>query len=373
MSIDARIVKRLPAVRDTEAFDLHVHLRTGAGISVLLGPSGSGKTLTLNCLAGFERPDQGRILVNDQIYFDAETGVHVPPQQRHCGYIFQDHALFPHMTVRENLRFAAASARSPNKRRLNVHRRMSELLQALELTDLAERMPAQLSGGQKQRAALARVLVTDPRIVLLDEPTRGLDGHLKQAFYDLLRETRTRLGVAMVLVTHDVDECFELADYVCLMDRGRFLQAGPAEDVLSKPVSAEVARFLGVFVVVPGEIRALDPGRNLSRVAVAGQEIEGAYFPGHLIGDQGFVCVRESEIKVTAPAAHASPNMITLPVKETAASPRGVRIHFANEFSATVGESEYEELRAANQLSLAISPAAVCFVPGSSSGLTGTE
>ena len=134
MGVDARLVKRLPATRESAAFELDVHLKADSGVTVLFGPSGSGKTLTLNCLAGFVRPDAGRIVVNDELYFDAATHVNRSPQYRRCGYIFQDHALFPHMNVRDNLLFAAPGN----------GRRVSELLEAFELTSLAARKPAQL-------------------------------------------------------------------------------------------------------------------------------------------------------------------------------------------------------------------------------------
>src|SRR5207248_1972861 len=137
--------------------------------------------------------------------------------------------LFPHMTIRDNLRFAASAAAPGKSGRLNRHCRINELLEAFELSELAARKPSQLSGGQKQRAALARVLVGDPRILLFDEPTRGLDARLRQAFYDVLRKTRERLPLPLVLVTHDLEECFELADSVYLMDHGRFLQSGSRE------------------------------------------------------------------------------------------------------------------------------------------------
>ena len=211
--IDARVLKRLVSRTDTEPFHLDIHMRAGDGITVLFGPSGAGKSLTLNCIAGFVRPDQGRILVADNLLFDGATGVHIAPQHRHCGYIFQDHALFPHMTVRGNLQFAANAAHAG---RLNKHRKMQELLEAFELTELADRRPARLSGGQKQRAALARILMGEPRLLLLDEPARGLDARLRLSFHDVLRKTRDRLDIPVLLVTHDLEECFELADSVCI-------------------------------------------------------------------------------------------------------------------------------------------------------------
>jgi molybdate transport system ATP-binding protein len=362
VSIDARLIKRFPAGPESETFELNIHLRAGLGVTVLLGPSGSGKTLTLNCLAGFARPDEGRILVNDDLYFDAAAGVHLAPRHRRCGYIFQDHALFPHMSVRDNLRFAASAASPDKSGRLNRHRRINELLEAFELSELAARKPGQLSGGQKQRAALARVLVGEPRILLLDEPTRGLDARLRQAFYDVLRKTRERLRVPLVLVTHDLEECFELADSVFLLDRGQFVQSGPRELVFERPASTDVARSLGVYSIIPAEIAALDPTRNTSRLRVLNDEIDGPYLPGHLIGDHGFLCIRQSEIRVLAPNAPAARNRLMLRVMSSTPSSHGIRLTFENDVFAVVSETEYAQLRGNNCLSLEISPSAVYFI-----------
>lgn len=362
MSIDARLVKRFAAGPESEAFELNVHLRAGVGVTVLLGPSGAGKTLTLNCLAGFAQPDEGRILVNDELYFDASTRVHLPPRRRRCGYIFQDHALFPHMTVRENLRFAAFAAGSDKSGRLNRHRRINELLDAFELSELAARRPAQLSGGQKQRAALARVLAGEPRMLLFDEPTRGLDARLRQAFYEVLRKTRERLGLPLVLVTHDLEECFELADSVFLMDRGRFLQSGSRELVFQRPASTDVARFLGVYNIIPAEIAALDPSQNTSRLRVLNDEIEGPYLPGHLIGDHGFLCIRQFEMKVLPPGAQADRNQLMLRVLSSSPSSYGVRLAFEHDVFAAVSETEYKQLRGSECLRLEIPSSAVYFI-----------
>ena len=361
VAIDARLVKRFPAATDSEAFELDVHLAAGPGTTVLLGPSGSGKSLTLNCIAGFTRPDEGRVLLNDELCFDAATHVHVPPRLRRCGYIFQDHALFPHMTIRENLRFAAAAS-VDGGRGLNRRRRLNELLDIFELSDIAARRPAQLSGGQKQRAALARILAGEPRLLLLDEPTRGLDPRLRGAFYEVLQKTRARLQLPVLLVTHDVDECFSLADDVCLMDRGRFLQAGSREAVFSRPVNTEVARSLGIYAVVPAEITALDPSQNTSRIRALASEIDGPYLPGHLIGDQGFLCVRESQIKVHPFDVRSAKNQIVAKVIRTSPSSRGLRLEFESGLSITVSEADWDLLRDSPALRLEISPAAVYFI-----------
>jgi molybdate transport system ATP-binding protein len=361
MSIDARLIKRLPAVAETGSFELNVHLRAEAGITVLFGPSGAGKTLVLNCLGGFARPDEGRILVNDHLFFDAAARVHLPPRERNCGYIFQDHALFPHMTVRGNLRFAAGSRPSRNGQ-LNRHRKINELLEAFELTDLASRKPAQLSGGQKQRAALARTLVNEPSMLLLDEPVRGLDARLRESFYDLLRRTRDQLRVPILLVTHDLEECFELADAVYLIENGRFMQSGSRDSVFKRPATIEIARSLGIYNILPAEIEVLDPGRGTSRLRVFEFELEGPYLPGHLIGDRGYMCVPWSEIRVRPPDGRQSLNSLTLRLSAQTPSSRGIRLRFEHDIAATVTESEYRNLQGNERLVVEIPAESVYFI-----------
>jgi molybdate transport system ATP-binding protein len=364
MSVDARICKRLSAVESTPAFELNVHLRAPAGVTVLFGPSGSGKTLTLNCISGFVRPDAGRILVADRLLFDDEAKVSVPPEQRRCGYLFQDHALFPHMTVRENLRFAAGVART--KQRITAkHRRVQELLDAFELGLLAGRRPGQLSGGQRQRAALARVLVTEPEVLLLDEPTRGLDGRLKETFYEALRLAQERLQAPVLLVTHDADECLSVADYLLLLQGGSVLQSGKVEEVVAQPASAEAARLLGIFGLMEAEIKLLDPGRGTSRVVVEEQELEGPYFRGHLLGDRGWLCVRESEVRVRPADGRRAGDELALDVRVVQLASGGVRLTLSGGLSAQVSDGDYREsLRGAERVLVKIPRSAVSFVAG---------
>ena len=360
--IDARLVKKLAPGQDFASFHLDLHLRTGPGITVLFGSSGAGKTLTLNCLAGFARPDEGRILVRDEIYFDAATNIHLPPQRRRCGYIFQDHALFPHMTVKENIAFAVSVAPIENGRGLNARRRVSELLNLFELADLAGRKPAQLSGGQKQRAALARVLAGEPRLLLLDEPTRGLDTRLRDAFYDVLRQTCEHLNIPALLVTHDLDECFELADAVCVIDRGHLLQGGTRDSVFDKPASIEVARLLGIYDLLPAEIAALDPGRNTSRLAALDSTLDATYLPGHLLGDRGWLCIREGDVRVRCGNTRESRNQVALRVRSATHVAIGVRIRFEHDFYAVVSEAEWNELRGNDALCVELPMSAIHFI-----------
>jgi molybdate transport system ATP-binding protein len=187
--IQARIHKRLAPGPESAGFSLELELKAAAGITALFGPSGAGKTLTLDSIAGFVRPDQGRILLDDQILFDAASGVHLAPQARRCGYVFQNYALFPHMTLRKNLEFAAE--RIP---RLERHRKVTEMIERFHLADVSGRRPHQLSGGQKQRCSIARALIGSPRVLLLDEPARGLDAPLRAELYAVLRQVRAEFG-----------------------------------------------------------------------------------------------------------------------------------------------------------------------------------
>ena len=161
--IHARIAKRFPPQPDSAAFSLEIELQARAGVTALFGASGAGKTLTLDCIAGFTRPDAGRILLDVQFLFDAASQVNLRPQQRNCGYVFQNYALFPHMTLRENLLFAAE--RRP---RLERHRRVNEMIERFHLADVSGRRPHEVSGGQKQRYSIARALIGSPRLLLLD-------------------------------------------------------------------------------------------------------------------------------------------------------------------------------------------------------------
>lgn len=204
--VQARLRKTFPVRPDSAGFSLDLEFQATGGVTVFFGPSGAGKTLVLNCIAGFVRPDEGRILLDDEILFDGAAGVHLAPQARRCGYVFQNYALFPHMTLRQNLKFAAE--RRP---RLERHRHVNEMLERFRLVDAAGRRPHEVSGGQRQRCSIARALIGEPKVLLLDEPTQGLDAPLRAEFYDALRQVRADFKTPMLLVTHDLEECFEWA------------------------------------------------------------------------------------------------------------------------------------------------------------------
>ncbi|MBE9607135.1 ABC transporter ATP-binding protein [Acetobacteraceae bacterium H6797] len=213
-----------------------VSLEVGRGQFVcLLGPSGCGKTTTLRCIAGLEEPDSGDILIGGR----EVTGE--PPWKRDIAMMFQDFALFPHMTVSKQIGFGLEMQKKP---KAEIERRVTEVLKTFEIAHLAERRPSQLSGGQKQRVALARAMITEPRILLLDEPIGALDHALRETVMLELKALQQRSGISFIWVTHDQNEAFSLGDLVVVMNHAKIEQQGPPEAILSKPRTAFVANFI---------------------------------------------------------------------------------------------------------------------------------
>ncbi len=215
------------------------------GFLVLLGASGCGKTTTLRLIAGLEAPDSGEIWLNGERV--AGGGDWVPPEERRVGMVFQDYALFPHLTVRANLAFAIH--KMPTAQR---EARIREMLALVGMERYIDRYPHQLSGGEQQRVALARALTPNPSVVLLDEPFSNLDAALRRAMRDEVRRILRRAGATAVFVTHDQEEAFSLADTVAVMRHAELLQSGPPQEVYLQPVTREVAAFLGDANFLPG-------------------------------------------------------------------------------------------------------------------------
>ena len=322
--MQVRLKKSFPARPDSAAFSLELEFEAQSGVTVLFGPSGSGKTLTLDLVAGFVHADEGRVLLNDQILYDGASNVHLAPQARNCGYVFQNYALFPHMTLRENLGFAAE--RRP---RLERHRHVNDMLERFHLTEVAGRKPHQVSGGQRQRCSIARALIGGPKLLLLDEPAQGLDAPLRAELYDLLRTIRQEFEIPVLLVTHDLDECFALGDAMLVMHDGRIVQSGTPHEVLEQPASLDIARLLGHFNLLPVEIRTLDPGRNVSRIQLGQFELEGPYFKGHLKGDRVTLCVRPDQLSAIPREHQLGPNQIQAVLERVSERPNAMRLDFA--------------------------------------------
>jgi len=245
------------AIRSRQAeFVLDVAWTAGEGVSVLFGPSGSGKTLTLQCLAGLVRPEAGRIVADGRILFDGEHGIHVPPQDRRVGYVFQGYALFPHLTVAANIGFGL-------HRRPDRNSRTAEVIARLGLEGLENRLPRELSGGQRQRVALGRALAIEPSLVLLDEPLSALDLPLRRTLRDELGRILREWKVPAVLVTHDFSEAYQLGDQLVVYQGGRVLQSALRGDLLRRPASETVARILGFRNVLHGTVHQAAPDRIL--------------------------------------------------------------------------------------------------------------
>jgi molybdate transport system ATP-binding protein len=246
----------------TVAASFELNLATAETL-VLFGPSGSGKTTILRCLAGLERPDAGRIGAGAQTWVDVESSVHLPPQRRRVGYLPQGFALFPHLSVRQNIAYGI-DGRPPDR-----DRRIAEVVSLLGLEGLEDRRPGALSGGQQQRVALARALARDPLLLLLDEPLAALDAPTREALRLELRSLLARLETPAVVVTHDRTEALVLADRVAILIDGRLRQIGPAADVFNRPVDRDVARATGVETVVHGIVAGASDGIVTVQVGAA--------------------------------------------------------------------------------------------------------
>lgn len=249
-------------------------------IVALVGPSGSGKTLTLQCIAGLIAPDAGRIVSAGRVLFDTTTGINLRPQERRVGYVFQGYALFPHMTVLQNVAFArlraprfgaARSAAGPDRTR--------EIIDRLGLAGLVARYPSDLSGGQQQRVALARALATDPDVLLLDEPLSALDAPLRRELCGELSQTLRECGKVAILVTHDLSEAYQIADTVVLYEHGKTTGAVKKNDLLWNPASERVAKLIGARNILRAPIS--EPPADSIVLSWRGGRLEAARSPSH--------------------------------------------------------------------------------------------
>ncbi|MEM8947889.1 MAG: ABC transporter ATP-binding protein [Pseudomonadota bacterium] len=228
--------------------DLDMEIMAGEFVT-FLGPSGCGKSTTLRIVGGFERPDAGRVIVA------GEDVTAQPPNKRNVNMVFQDYALFPHMTVAGNIAFGLELK---GKSRSEIDRRLVELLTLLELETLGKRTPDQLSGGQRQRVALARALAPDPQLLLLDEPLAALDAKLRAQVQLELKDIQRRTGKTFFFVTHDQDEALTMSDRIVVMNEGRVEQCGTPEELYHHPASRFVAEFIGETNLITGKVSAVD-------------------------------------------------------------------------------------------------------------------
>ncbi len=306
------IEKRFPDGKTIEAaFEMATD---SPGVMVLFGPSGAGKTTLLRCIAGLERLTRGRVKFDGEAWCDVETGAWVPPQRRSVGYLFQEYALFPHLKVSGNLLFGIHGL--PRAER-GV--RVSEVAERLGIDAMLHRYPGELSGGQQQRAALARVLVRRPRLLLLDEPFAALDIRTREEVRSYLSELLSELRIPAIVVTHDWADALALGDEMIVMSEGKMLQKGAPQEVLTHPVATDVAWAVGVETVEPGN--RIRTGSDTLTLQVGRAELVAV--------DSGFaesdfwVCIRGEDVTLeTVPGASSSARN-RLPGQVRKLEPRG--------------------------------------------------
>jgi molybdate transport system ATP-binding protein len=274
-------------------FALELELEVGRGACLALaGPSGAGKSTVLRAIAGLHRPDRGRIALDGEAWLDTAAGTELPPERRSCGYLFQDYALFPHLSAWRNVAFGLAGLVRSERRG-----RALEILAGLGMAKLADAPPAELSGGERQRVALARALARDPAVLLLDEPLAALDARTSATAARELAAVIARTRAPTVLVTHDFAEAALLADEVAVVDRGRIVQRGPPGELSARPASSFVADFAGAAVLFgdarprPGgsTVVELDGGGSVASTDVAEGPVGAAVYPWEITLEPGRV------------------------------------------------------------------------------------
>src|SRR5919197_3861544 len=251
------------AYKDVRALD-NISFEFEKGILSFLGPSGCGKTTLLRSIAGLEIPDAGSIFISDRVQTSIEKGILVPPYSRAIGFVFQNYALWPHMTVFSNVAFGL------KLRKLAETEIKRKVLAALELVGLQGkegRFPSQLSGGQQQRVALARSLALEPRLILLDEPLSNLDAKLREEMRVELRKLIKQVGISALYVTHDQDEAFTISDKVIVMDGGRILQYASPDEIYNHPAHPFVAAFIGHAALLDGQVTRIEGSKCFVSIA----------------------------------------------------------------------------------------------------------
>jgi molybdate transport system ATP-binding protein len=269
MSCELTLQKELRGAEGAIALDIATPLKSGE-LTVLFGKSGAGKSTILKMIAGLMEPECGKIVIEGETWFDSEKKINLPPQKRKVGFVFQDYALFPNMSVRKNLEYALDGKND---------KKIEEILELTELTNLTNEMPQTLSGGQRQRVALARALVREPKILLLDEPLSALDYAMRGKLQDELLRIRRHLGLTTILVSHDIAEVYKLSNHVLELEQGKIVKSASASEIFGGSslsgkfkFSAEVLHIAQSDIVY---IVTLLVGQDVVKIVANKSEIEG--------------------------------------------------------------------------------------------------
>ena len=282
--------------RRDASFILDVSVDAPPGITILFGPSGAGKSTLLDCLSGLVRPDAGRIVVGERVLFDSARRIDIPPQKRRIAYVFQSLALFPHLSVEQNIEYGLRDIPDQDRRR-----RIEGILEAFGIENLRRRKPAQISGGERQRTALARSLVTEPRLLLLDEPLTGLDAELKTAIVEDLRAWNAAKCIPILYVTHSREEVDALGERVIAIDNGRVLGHGAPMEVLDAPRRKRLAQAAGFENLLDATVLDLREQDGVMRLRLGESACEIEVPLAHAsAGDRVQVAVRAGDILLSS-------------------------------------------------------------------------
>jgi len=263
-----KLVKRFGSVEAIAGVDIHI---PEGKIVTLLGPSGCGKTTTLRCLAGFEDANEGQIWIGEQLIFDSKENINLSPQKRDMGMVFQSYAVWPHMSVFENIAFPL---RIRKVARSKVEEKVMRAMKMVGIEELKDRLPSEISGGQQQRVAFARAIVYEPGVLLLDEPLSNLDAKLREQMRFEILELQRKIGITTVYVTHDQEEAMVLSDEVLVMDFGKVIQRGEPETIYFDPHNEFVADFIGKINFLGGTVANLAEGASVVKIDDGGFQSE---------------------------------------------------------------------------------------------------
>jgi putative spermidine/putrescine transport system ATP-binding protein len=299
----------------------------------VLGPSGSGKTTLLNLIAGMLRPSAG------EIFIDGRNATDLPPGKRDLGMVFQNYALMPHMTIFENIAFPLRVRRLPNA---EIRRKVEEVLELVRLPNVAERKPRQLSGGQQQRVSLARCIVYNPALILMDEPLGALDKKLREQMQLEIKRLHTELGITILYVTHDQEEALTLSDRIVLMNRGEIEQAGPPDELYFRPCTVFAADFLGDSNLLKGRVERIG---SPATIALSQGQVKapgnGALQPGQAVT----ILVRPENMTVLEPGAESQGNSLRGRVVDAVVLGGVVKYHMALADGSRVVSQELNQIR----------------------------
>jgi len=264
----------------------------------LLGPSGCGKTTTLRCLAGLETPDEGRVAVEGDVLFDSAAGINVPMNRREVGMVFQSYAIWPHMTVAENVAFPLTVSKDRRYSRGEIEQMVDEALRTVDLAGFQSRPATRLSGGQQQRVALARSIVKTPRLLLLDEPLSNLDAQLREEMRVELKRLQRQIGITTVYVTHDQAEALTLSDQIAVIDQANVIQIGTPREIYFRPANDFVAKFVGSTNLLDGKVVRVEGDTVEVEIAQSGR-LACVKNGAMQTGDQVAVSIRPETVRLS--------------------------------------------------------------------------